>query len=184
MDDYDKIYHVGTRYYKDKSFYHSFGPTQSIFSLESNSAHRTRRAALGSLFSPKAVQNLEWLVQKHVSRLITRMRNFAPGQILNLHLAYRCVSVDVISDYAFAKPYNLLLDETFGAEYFAGIADLALGVWIFKMFPLMAKTLFSMPLGLVQKLSQPAYTMMKLESVCNLPKFYASFFSTNDLVHW
>jgi hypothetical protein len=124
--NYEKIYSVGSKFYKDQAFYGAIGAIGAAFSTPSNELHHVRRAALNPMFSRKLVLELEDVVQDKASKLSSRLesglKDGNPSGV-DLHFGFRAASVDVITDYAFGDCYNLLEEEDFG-KYFFDVSSL------------------------------------------------------------
>lgn len=165
---YDKIFYVGSKYSKDPGLYGSFGPTEAMFTTFSNSLHRQRRSALNPLFSQKAVHDLEWLIQDHIDVLCQRISSLKENNLpdLDLHHALRCVSIDVITQYAFGKSYDLLKKDDFGKGlFFKMIRTLASGIWMFRHFPILVVLIQKMPMWLAEKVDEAAGATARLQYV-------------------
>ena len=156
-DLYDEIYRVGTKYTKDPAFYGAFGGLEnSMFNYESNKAHRIRRAVFDPLFSRRTVLSLESVVQSHVSKLLNKVQTLkAQGQTINLHRAFACVSVDVITEYATNQCWNVMDKSDFGNDFFRMIDTLGKGIWLLKQFPFL-KPMTALPPNIARLLSAEA----------------------------
>ncbi|KAH0536015.1 hypothetical protein FGG08_007082, partial [Glutinoglossum americanum] len=166
-DNYEKIYHVGTKYWKSPEFYGIFETGTSAFGTFANDLHRVRRAALSPLFSRKMVLELEGIVQAKVARLCERaadmLRASAP---VNLHNGFRAVSIDVLTDYAFDDCYGLLDKPGFGEEFFAMIRGLFGTFWVFLQWPVLQKLSMSTPMWLAKILSKPVGMFLQMQEEC------------------
>lgn len=108
--------------------------------------HKPRRARLDPFFSRRKVLTLESVVQHRAQRLIAIIKQrFARNEAVDLHHAFRSISVDVITDYAFGESYELLERPDLGKEFF----DLTNGIgpswWVFQQFPLIQQFALSLP---------------------------------------
>ena len=71
--------------------------------------HRLRRGPLASFFSRSMVSQSQDLIRSKVERLCSRITEFqATKQPINLSLAFRCLTTDVVTQYALSKSYDLL----------------------------------------------------------------------------
>ncbi|GME27171.1 Benzoate 4-monooxygenase cytochrome p450 protein [Neofusicoccum parvum] len=119
-ENYDKIYYMGTRFWKSPIFYGAFAIPYSTFSTPSNEVHKHRRGMINPMFSRKMVLDLEEVVQEKAHKLTKRMEaGILDKKPVDLHHGFRSVSVDVITDYAFDRSYNLLDTPDFGKKFFA-----------------------------------------------------------------
>ena len=97
-ENYDKIYFMGTKYSKSQRFYHAFTIPHATFSTPQNDIHKHRRSLLNPFFSRKTVLELEEIVQDKAGKLVRLMqKGIEEKQPVDLHHAFRSVSVDVIT---------------------------------------------------------------------------------------
>jgi cytochrome P450 len=100
---------VGTKFAKSTQFYDRFGIGYSTFSTGHIDIHRIRRGMLDPFFSRRTVINLQSIVQARAEKLSAIMSaKFARNEAVDLHHAFRAISVDVITEYAFGQSYDLL----------------------------------------------------------------------------
>jgi cytochrome P450 len=109
-ENYEKIYYIASRApAKAGYFYNVFGLHTAAFHTPSNELHRVRRGALNPLFSRKAVQELEGLVQSKLVKLSRRVNEaVTDGKPVDLHHGFRALAVNVITNYTFDNCYNQL----------------------------------------------------------------------------
>lgn len=157
----DKVYSVGSNFGKDPAFYGSFGTPKATFATCDPHLHRVKRAVLNPFFSQKRVSELEELIQQKVTLLVSRSRQSlaATGEV-NLHLAFRALAIDVVTDYAFGQCYNFLERPDLGIEFFKMIQSLGPGVWVFNQFPIVQSISMAIPLRLAKLTSQSLSKMM------------------------
>ena len=85
-----------------------------------------------------------------------------------MHHAFRAISVDVITDYAFGESYHLLDKADLGREFFEMVNGIGPTMWIFQQWPALQKLSLSMP-SVVAKM-----TNKSLEHVLNLQEVWQS----------
>ncbi|PPQ71719.1 hypothetical protein CVT24_007889 [Panaeolus cyanescens] len=137
---YGDIYCSGSTFTKDPAMYKCFGSAESVFGQTDFQTAQKRRQALGPLFSRRAILKLESDIQKHVNKLVDHLAAYQlAGKSADLYLAFRAVTLDIITSYCFAK--------TFDAVSFPGFrhpvaltmdATLHLA-WVFKHFLFLRK---------------------------------------------
>ena len=116
---YDEIYYMGTKFSKAPIFYNALCVPSSTFGTPPNDIHKIRRGALNPMFSRQRVLELEGIVQEKAGKVCKRMQEgIDQGKPVDLHHAFRAVSVDVISDFAFDRCYNFLDQDDIGAKFF------------------------------------------------------------------
>jgi len=84
---------------------------------------------------------------------------------MDLHHGFRAVSVDVITDYAFDKCYNLLDSPSLGAEFFEMLRGMVPAFWIFQQFPFMQKLSTMLPPWLLARMSPEMTRLVQLQLV-------------------
>ncbi|KAL6915276.1 hypothetical protein FSST1_006771 [Fusarium sambucinum] len=168
LENYDKIYYVGSHYSKDANFYGAFGNENSSFTTPSNELHRQRRTGLNSFFSRKIVIDLEDIVQDKARKVCKAIDNtIATGKPMDLHHALRAVSIDVITEYAFGESYGLLDTPDFGYDFFMLVLRLGPAAWIFRQAPWLKTVLRSIPESLVRIVSAPMTNVIDMQRHCN-----------------
>ena len=155
-ENYDKIYNISTKFYKPREFYDAFSTRTSMFGTESNELHRIRRAALSPFFSRKMVIRLEDVVQLMVPKLCRRVSDSLQiGKPVDIHYAFNALSVDIITEYAFNRSYDLLEQEDFGREkYFMILRQALPQMWVVWMWPTFRKLSMAMPFWLARRMSK------------------------------
>ena len=121
---------------------------------------------LNPMFSRKMVLKLERVVQNKANKLIklmeTGIRNRKP---VDLHHAFRSVSVDVITDYAFGKSFDLLDSLDLGSNFFAMVRGVGPAMWILQQFEILQDLALKIPPWLAPILSEPLGHVVKLQMV-------------------
>jgi cytochrome P450 len=80
--------------------------------------HKKRRRAFDPYFSKGSVLKLEPMITTLVAKLCSQIeRQRSSGKALNMSLLYRCLTSDLISEYCFSQPFDLL-DDPEGHEEF------------------------------------------------------------------
>jgi hypothetical protein len=165
-ENYEKIYYVGSKFWKSPNFYGPFGLKTAAVTTLRNEVHRVRRAAINPLFSRKVVLDLEGVVQSKVQKLCRRLsETLRVGKPMDLHHGFRAVSVDVITDYAFDNCYNLLDSPSLGAEFFDLLRGMVPAFWIFQQFPFTQKLSTMLPPWLLVRMSPEMAILVKLQLV-------------------
>ena len=121
-DDYEKIYYIGTKYYKSPEHYQPFGAPTGMFTAVENSIHARRRAPMNPFFSKKAVLRVENVVHEKVKTLCDRLETeLKIHQVAPLHHMFNALSIDVASDYVFNRSFDFLHTPTFAREFTVGL---------------------------------------------------------------
>ncbi|CAD6587386.1 MAG: hypothetical protein ASARMPREDX12_002831 [Alectoria sarmentosa] len=99
-------------------YYNFVAAPDAGFGTISHNLHRARRAAMAKYFSTANVTRLEPLIQKCVSKLISRLEEHRlGGKVADLSNAYRCLATDVITEYALPRSRLMLDSPDFAAGY-------------------------------------------------------------------
>ncbi|KAJ9659114.1 hypothetical protein H2201_007516 [Coniosporium apollinis] len=162
------IYSMSSRYAKSPVFYNALYVPHSTFGTPSNEVHKHKRAMLNPFFSRRMVLELEGVVQHKAAKIVDLMSSaIAADRPVDLHHAFRALSVDVISDYAFNKSYDLLDSPDLGAHFFAMARGVGPAMYVFQQFPSLQRLAMKIPPWLAPMLSRPlGYVVgMQMEGV-------------------
>lgn len=144
-----------------------FGPTTATFSTESHELHRTRAAALAPFFSKASVYLLEPAVQSVVDHLVARLRNVqATGCNVNMIDVFTSMTGDVISQYAFARPFGFMQSPDFAPHWHQSMMMLSEASHVFKQFEWLEPMVRRIPLSLVKKASPKLSSTLGVQAVC------------------
>ena len=73
-----------------------------------------RRGALNQFFSKASVTKLEPIIKQVVDKLCSKLELHAgTGKPIKLSMAISCMTADIVTEYSFARSYNLLDSPTF-----------------------------------------------------------------------
>ena len=167
-ENYDRIYYMGSKYGKSANFYNALCVPQSTFGTPPNDIHKIRRGALNPMFSRQKVLELEAIVQSKAAKVCRRMQEgIDAGRAVDLHHAFRSVSVDVISDFAFDRCYDFLDQPDLGATFFEMARGIGPAMWVFQQFPSFQAVALATPPWMAPYLSTPLgyVTGMQMECV-------------------
>ena len=77
-----------------------------------------RRAALNPFFSKRAVTQLEPIIREKVEKLASRFEAAVETrEVIRIDVAYMALTMDVITQYAYARSYNYLAEPDFKLEW-------------------------------------------------------------------
>lgn len=106
------IYNQSRPFSKQASFYEGFGTPHTVFVETDFALHKERRRLLNPFFAWSGILKLEPTLQKHIEALRSKLCKLSErGQPIVAKNAFRCVTVDIISEFAFAKS-RLLVDNS------------------------------------------------------------------------
>ncbi|KAK4178718.1 cytochrome P450 [Triangularia setosa] len=141
-EHYETIYSnaLKTGFYKDPAFYGPMeGPikTPIILTMISNEEHRVRRMGMNPFFSRRSVLGLEQIIRDKTEKLVN-MAEKSLGQIggeFDVHRATRALTVDIITEYAYARSWNYMDLADWGEGYQEAIRAVQTFFPWFQAFP-------------------------------------------------
>ncbi|KAK0741793.1 cytochrome P450 [Apiosordaria backusii] len=139
---YETIYSnaLKTGFYKDPAFYGPMeGPikTPVILTMISNEQHRVRRMGMNPFFSRRSVLGLEQIIRDKTEKLIgiaEQNLNWIGGEF-DAHRVTRALTVDTITEYAYAKCWNYMDLADWGEGYQEAIRAVQTFFPWFQAFP-------------------------------------------------
>ena len=127
------------------------GAPDSSFATASHDLHRTRRAALNPFFSKRQIANNEAQIQEKVDHLCQRLEEcMANGQVVRLDAAYMALTMDIITEFAFGKPYNYLDEPDFKLSWKETVVEGSANGVFLRQFPWALPILKGTPLPLLE----------------------------------
>jgi cytochrome P450 len=166
-DNYDRIHHVGSKYSKSPNFYNAMCAPHSSFGTLNNEAHRIKRGAMNPMFSRQKVLDLESIVQAKVDKVIRRVQEGLEADTpVDLHHAFRAVSVDVASEFSFGECYDFLDKDDTGAYFFEMARGIGPALYVFQQFPSLQSLALKTPPWLAPWLSRPLGYVTALQVEC------------------
>ena len=144
-----------------------FGQRSSFLVTESHELHRIRRGALAHYFSVQSLRRLEPGVQSHVDKLVSRLQGLkGSGTVINLLDVFACLTGDIISQYAFARPYGFLEDPGFSPYWHDLIIEVSINGHMLKQFGWMLPMMQAMPEWMVKIMTPQMLTLIGFQAVC------------------
>ncbi|KAJ3559955.1 hypothetical protein NP233_g11133 [Leucocoprinus birnbaumii] len=141
---YQDVYGIGTRFIKQPQMYSCFATDKSVFAMHNHQLAMQLRSAIGPFFSRRAILNLENVVQSKVDHLIAKLLTYT-NVPANLDLAFRSLSLEIITTYCFARSSQALDAPNFQHAILAAIDHTLPMIWVFKHFPFIQKVLLNVP---------------------------------------
>lgn len=109
---YKTIYSQSRAYPKEADFYAGFGAQNNTFTETDVALHKERRRLHSPFFARAGIVKIEPTLTKHIEALRLKLCRLSDeGRPIVAHNAFRCVTVDIISEFAFAKS-RLLVDSS------------------------------------------------------------------------
>jgi hypothetical protein len=173
---YDEIY-TGPTKPRDKWAWSAsmFGNSSSHFSSVPYHLHRMRRAPLNPFFSKKAVAQLEPTITSAVEKLCARLEGFRQTkEPVNLRFAFAGLTMDVVTEYAFANCYNCLDEPDFAPQWVEAVDSLSVQSHVNKQFPWLLPVMRLIPLWLVERMNPHVMRMINFQIVRTSPPLLLS----------
>lgn len=124
----------------------------------SHALHKLRRKALDPFFSKRRIASFVPEIQARIEKLCNKFlsdyRN--TGQVLSLDSAFGCFATDVVTEYAFSREYRYLEHPNFFAPFLETVKAANQSMHVFQLFPIVRKTLTSLPPWLVKYINPDA----------------------------
>ena len=165
---YDEIY-TGPTKPRDKWAWsaYMFGTSSSVFNTVPHSEHRMRRAPLNPFFSKQSVAKLEPMIKNVVEKLCSRLSGFQRSkEAVNVRHAFAALTMDVITDYAYAQSYNCLDEPDFAPIWPEAVDSISEQTHINKQFPWILPLMRLIPLWLVKQLNPHIMRLISFQVVC------------------
>ncbi|KIW64479.1 hypothetical protein PV04_09408 [Phialophora macrospora] len=162
---YDEVY-TGPTKPRDKWAWSAsmFGNSSSHFSSVPYHLHRMRRAPLNPFFSKKAVAQLEPTIASAVEKLCARLAGFQQTkEPVNLRFAFAGLTMDVVTEYAFANCYNCLDEPDFAPQWVEAVDSLSVQSHVNKQFPWLLPMMRPIPLWLVERMNPHIMRMINFQ---------------------
>ena len=139
------------------------GNPQATFATINADVHRIRRGALNPFFSVQAVGRLRSTMHNLVNRLTARMEiAAAKNEAIPLFYAYRALTVDIISEYAFGNTLEMLDRADWGASFYSAWRNLWQLSPLTRQWPSLFAIMMSLPRRLQEALNPKAAEVGKM----------------------
>ncbi|KAK5662225.1 hypothetical protein OQA88_8130 [Cercophora sp. LCS_1] len=147
---YNRIYNQ--RFDKEPTLYKCFGEDESSFGELTYSAMKVRKDRLSGLFTRSGVKGLEHVVRANVDRTVTRLLEecSTATKSTDFLLAMKCLAVDNITTFCFAKNVDAVNTPGFKAPIIMAMEASIFNFLVFMNFPLVNKIIFSLPMWLAR----------------------------------
>ena len=125
-------------------------------------------------FSQSAIQRLESSIYEKVEKLLAALQAATTSsKVVDLTLAYKCLTADVVIDYCYGKALGALDAPDFGfklIEDLEGLFGTASFTWYFpRLFNNLSRFLSMLPIGIVEKTMEPLAAAFEIRKVICLP---------------
>jgi hypothetical protein len=125
-----------------------------------------RRQPLNPYFSKQSVTKLEPAIRAVVENLCRRLREFRElKEPVNIGHAYAALTLDIITEYCFAKSYGCVDGPAFAPEWPTAIDATSKQSALNKQFPSILKFFKMMPESVVEKLNPEMMLFINFQRV-------------------
>lgn len=168
-DFYDKLYsRTNNKVDKYAFFYSMLGNPKATFPTIDADVHRLRRNALNPFFSVAAIAKIEPAIHALASRLCDRMaKTAANDDAIPLFYAYRCMTVDIISEYTFGKQMGLLDREDWGESFYSAWRALWEMSGLIRQMPVLMDIFEAMPRWMLSIVNPGALEVVDMKDATN-----------------
>ncbi|GKZ35743.1 hypothetical protein AbraIFM66950_006496 [Aspergillus brasiliensis] len=171
VSKYKVIYSQSKPFPKHGEFYEAFNTPHTVFTEIDAGMHKERRRLLNPFFSRAGVFKLEPIIHEKAEILMKKIRRLENAHNVNVYDAFRCLTTEVIMEFAFAKSANMLEEnETNFESWFLTAFDAVAGsIWKMQEWPMARKALGFVPMnviGLVDSQIVNVIKMLKFAESC------------------
>jgi cytochrome P450 len=144
------------------------GNDVALFPAIHHDIHKVRRAAVSPFFSTSAVNRFHPVVQQTIDRLCKRIeQNIKQKEPVPLFFAFRCVTVDIITEYLFGKQLDLVDRNDWGRSFYGAWR----GLWemspIIRQWPWIMPLFRAAPRWLLAATNPKALEVVDMEATCD-----------------
>ncbi|KAH7378902.1 cytochrome P450 family protein [Cadophora sp. MPI-SDFR-AT-0126] len=120
-DFYEQLYNRARK--RDKYFYFSgrFSYASDSFSTTDHERYRLRRKAMSPMFSVKKIEDFQPVILAKVEKFCRKVVRYQDRQVLPLSRALTALTIDIITEYAFARSYDHLDSPDFKDTFYKAL---------------------------------------------------------------
>ncbi|KAK9234108.1 cytochrome P450 [Lipomyces kononenkoae] len=171
---YNDIYNSAARWDKEESLYRCFGEDRSSFGFLTYIEAKQRKDVLQPLFSRRAIVKIQSLIREkastsdssiidHLASVLTARD--AAGKSSDLFFAFRCFTLDTITEFCFATSIDAMDVPDFKAPIVQAMEAANPTFVLFKHFAPFRKLIFSLPPSLAMKFSPETAGLTQLRVI-------------------
>ena len=165
---YNTLYSNRNRFDKYDWFYSMLGNPEATFSTIRADVHKYRRGGLAPFFSAQSIARFNPRVQAYTDRLVKRMQDCAArGESIPLFFAYRCLTVDIISEYLFGSNLGLLDRADWGRDFYSAWRSLWEMSPLIRQLPFILKVFNAMPRWMLALTQPKALEVIDMQLLCD-----------------
>ncbi|KNG84013.1 cytochrome P450 oxidoreductase [Aspergillus nomiae NRRL 13137] len=163
VHQYKVIYSQSKPFLKYPPFYSAFNIDHSLFAETDPALHKERRKILNPLFSRTAVFKMEGVIHTKAGIMMKKIDRLNE-KLINAYDAFRCLTTEVIMEFAFARSANMLEEEesTFDSWFLRAFDSVASDTWTAHEWPLLRKIGSRLPKSLVKIMNKKVVDFLKV----------------------
>ncbi len=128
--------------------------------------HRLRRDALAPFFSKRSVANLDLRIKARIERLCQRLDEYIESKSpINLTVASLALTMDILTDYAFAEDFGLLQQEDFNVKWKDTILSIMQALPTIRHFKWFLRIIGVLPNSIAQRLAPDMSQLVEWKQV-------------------
>ncbi|KAH8428282.1 cytochrome P450 [Aspergillus melleus] len=164
VSQYKVIYSQNKPFPKHGPFYDGFNTPHTVFTETDAGMHKERRRLLNPLFSRAGVFKLEPIIHAKTGVLMQKIRRLQDTHDINVYDAFRCLTTEIIMEFAFAKSANMLEESstTFQSWFLTAFDAVARSFWKLQEWPLARKAAGILPIGVVTLIDPQIANVIKM----------------------
>ena len=127
--------------------------------------HRLRRGAVAQFFSKANIRRLDYVLKDNIKKFIGRLQEFEEnGEPLNILEAFKALTSDILTTYAFGESHNYLDIQDFNKPFWELFQELSHSHAISNHFPLFLPIMTSLPAWVRKAMGMES--LITFEKVC------------------
>ncbi|KAL3480492.1 cytochrome P450 [Aspergillus californicus] len=171
VSKYKIIYSQANPFPKWGEFYEAFNSPHTVFTEIDAKMHKDRRRLLNPVFSRAGVFKLEPMLHEKAQIMMKKIDRLQDSTDINVYDAFRCLTTEVIMEFAFAKSANMLEehDTDFQSWFLTAFDAVAGSFWKMQEFPLLRKIAGRLPdtlVGMIDPQVVNVFRMLKYAESC------------------
>jgi hypothetical protein len=169
---YHDIYNAKNRWDKESRLYKSFNEDRSSFGFLTYAEAKTRKDVLNRSFSQAAIESAETLCVEKTNALCAAFeRQSKISDSVDLHFAFKCMAMDMITSLCFGKPIHAVDAPDFKAPIVVAM-DASSEIFLrFKYSDMYKNMIMKCPPKLSKILSPATVGLVDLQQVTSFPTF-------------
>ena len=133
--------------------------------------HRLRREALSPFFSKRNVTSLESRIKAKIEFLCQRLDEYVVSHNpVNLTVASLALTMDILTEYAFAEDFGLLKQDDFNVKWKDTILSIMQALPTVRHFKWFLRLVTALPPSLARLVAPDMSQLVEWKEVCKIPK--------------